>query len=141
LHGIGGQAETDRVSCPVIHIDPYRKQDELPPGSVTIEQLISNSEQHAERKAALEEARQWIAESLYKDDETLRTLRLRKGLSQAKLATLIGTTQPHIARVENGTSDVQVGTLVRMANALATDVLVTVKAFLKARQETSNGNE
>ncbi len=53
---------------------------------------------------------------------TLRTLRLRKGLSQAQLAEAIGTQQPHIARIENGHSDLRLDTCRRIAQVLGIDL-------------------
>ena len=45
-------------------------------------------------------------------------LRIQHGLTQAQLAELVGTHQPSIARLENGTSDPSLAFLKRIAKAL-----------------------
>lgn len=130
------QTQTSPVACPVIEIDLYRAtEDDIPAGHVTIDDFVAESEKDPQRRVALEEARKWIADSFYGDDGSIRALRLRAGLSQAKLAVLATTTQPHIARIEMGSSDCQVGTLERIAHALGLDTLVVVKAFLNTREK------
>jgi len=134
--GLHPATQTNPVPCPVIEIDLYRSRDEdVPIGHFTIDEYIEQGEKDDSRRRALSEARQWVAETLYKGEEdSIRSLRLKKGLSQAKLASLANTTQAHIARIETGYSDCQVGTLQRVANALGIDVLDVVKAFLTPRQ-------
>lgn len=53
---------------------------------------------------------------------TLRTLRLKKGMSQAQLAEVIGTQQPYIARIESGSADLRLETCRRLADALGIDL-------------------
>jgi len=139
-HGQGVQTQTNATPCPVIEIDLYRvNQEEVPAGHLTIEEFVEQSERDRDQKLALEQGRQWVANTFYKNEpETMRSLRLKKGLSQARLASLAKTTQAHIARIENGSTDCQVGTLQRVAHALGLDVLVTIKAFLSLRNETTN---
>lgn len=138
-HGQGVQTQTNPTPCPVIEIDLYRvNQEEIPPGHLTIDEFIDQSEKDEQQKLALEEGRRWVANTFYKDEpETIRSLRLQRGLSQARLASLAKTTQAHIARIENGSTDCQVGTLQRVADALGLDVLVTIKAFLSLRNEAT----
>jgi DNA-binding XRE family transcriptional regulator len=45
-------------------------------------------------------------------------LRIQRGLTQAELAEMIGTHQPSIARLENGSSVPSLSFLERIANAL-----------------------
>lgn len=141
--GQGVQTATNPTRCPVIQIDLYRaKNEDLPDGYVTIEEFVRQNEQDPERAAAFEEARKWVANSFYKDEqESIRTLRLKKGLSQARLAALANTTQAHIARIETGSTDCQVGTLQRIAKALGVDELLTIQAFLTTRAITSKISE
>lgn len=67
----------------------------------------------------MQRARQRLAETLQpQTGATLAMLRLQKGLSQSRLATLIGTKQPYIARVESGDDDLKISTIEKIAAAL-----------------------
>ncbi|WP_165493852.1 helix-turn-helix transcriptional regulator [Azotobacter chroococcum] len=67
----------------------------------------------------LAEAGAWVADNFYKDDgETLKTARLRKGLSQKQLAALIGTSQPHIANLESGRVEPNISTAQKLCKVL-----------------------
>jgi plasmid maintenance system antidote protein VapI len=129
---------TEPTPCPVIEIN--LDQANWPDGYRSVDELISESEKDTARKAALEDARRWAAGTFYPGQKSIRTLRLNKGLSQAKLAALIGSTQAHIARVENGATDVQISTLVRLAKALGTDDITAVEAYLNIRREIVASN-
>ena len=48
--------------------------------------------------------------------------RKERGLSQAELAALVGTTQSAIARLESGGRPPRIDTLLRIANALDADL-------------------
>ena len=48
-------------------------------------------------------------------------------MSQTKLATIIGTKQPAIARLENGDHNTTVSTLFKVANALDLDISLKVR--------------
>lgn len=48
----------------------------------------------------------------------VREARLAKGLSQTKLAAMIGTDQAAIARIEGGKHNAGVGTCIKIADAL-----------------------
>jgi transcriptional regulator with XRE-family HTH domain len=48
--------------------------------------------------------------------------RKKRGLSQADLAALVGTTQSAIARLESGGRPPRIDTLLRIANALDADL-------------------
>jgi transcriptional regulator with XRE-family HTH domain len=50
--------------------------------------------------------------------------RRERGLSQADLAALVGTTQSAIARLESGGRPPRIDTLLRIANALDSDLHV-----------------
>lgn len=50
--------------------------------------------------------------------------RKERGLSQAELAKLVGTTQSAIARLESGGRPPRIDTLLRIANALDSDLHV-----------------
>ncbi|MBI4696154.1 MAG: helix-turn-helix domain-containing protein [Gammaproteobacteria bacterium] len=52
------------------------------------------------------------------EPESLASLRLAAGLSQAQLAARVGTSQPHIARIEMGKTDPGTDLIARIAEAL-----------------------
>ena len=63
--------------------------------------------------------------------ERLRAVRIKKGVSQARLATLVGSKQPAIARMESGQiSEVSMDFLLKVS--LALQISVTFKSSLKA---------
>ncbi len=52
-------------------------------------------------------------------------------MSQTKLAAIVGTQQPAIARLENGSHDTTISTLFRVANALDLDLEFKPKPAVK----------
>ena len=52
-------------------------------------------------------------------------------MSQARLARIIGTKQPAIARLENGAHNTTVSTLYKVANALGLDVELKPRSLVK----------
>lgn len=52
----------------------------------------------------------------------IKTLREQQGLSQRKLALMIGSNQTHIWQIENGTVNVGLDLLCRLADALEVSV-------------------
>ena len=65
------------------------------------------------------------------DDVTDR--RRERGLSQAELASLVGTTQSAIARLESGGRPPRIDTLLRIAEALECDLIVRLRPRDDAR--------
>jgi len=64
-------------------------------------------------------ARARVARQAFDDQpESIAAARLRKGLSQMKLAELLGTSQPHVAKIEAGKVRIQFSTAVQLADAL-----------------------
>jgi DNA-binding XRE family transcriptional regulator len=109
----------------------------IPSGYKTIDQLIAEFERDPAAKEELRRGRQWVAETvLGGQPQSLRVLRLRKGMSQAQLAKAIGTQQPHVARIERGQADPQLGTCRRIAQALCVD-LNTLDQALQATMDAS----
>ena len=53
--------------------------------------------------------------------------RTRRGLTQVELATLCGTTQSAVARLEKGTRPPRLDTLLRIANALDCELDVSLR--------------
>ena len=138
--------ETDPVEATthprdIIEIELDAYSSGVRAGDMAIDEFVNQAERDPARAAALAEARQWVAETFYSGEESLRAMRLRKGLSQARLAVLVGTTQPHIARIESGTPDVQINTLTRIAQALKEDPVDTIRAFLNSRQAVIASDE
>src|ERR687891_485247 len=60
--------------------------------------------------------------------QTVAERRRARGLSQAELAELCGTTQSAIARLEGGGRPPRIDTLLRLANALDCDLVVELRA-------------
>ena len=54
--------------------------------------------------------------------ERIKALREQQGLSQRKLALMIGSNQTHIWQIENGTVNVGLDMLCRLADALEVNV-------------------
>jgi transcriptional regulator with XRE-family HTH domain len=59
--------------------------------------------------------------------EQVANRRRERGLSQADLAALVGTTQSAIARLESGGRPPRIDTLLRIANALDSDLHVELR--------------
>ena len=57
----------------------------------------------------------------------LMRARLEKGLSQARLAELVGTQRSNISRIENGGQNLSLDLLIKIANALGKDVSVMLQ--------------
>jgi DNA-binding XRE family transcriptional regulator len=83
-------------------------------------------EQHEKERAnpsyrgQMEAARALLAQDMKEIGiESLSTLRLQRGYSQSQLAHLIGTSQPHIAKIEGGSVNPHWQTVVKLADALA----------------------
>jgi len=107
----------------------------VPPGYTTIDDLIEEFERDPAAKEELRRGRQWLAKTVLGDQpQSLRVLRLRKGMSQAQLAAAIGTQQPHIARIESGHADVRLETCRRIAQVLGVD-LNTLDHALRSEAE------
>ncbi len=102
---------------------PQPEGDEVPASYTSIDDLVNELESDAGRKAAIEKGRWWVAETFYGDDgATVRTMRLKKGWSQAVLAKEIGTSQSHVARIERGTENLAIRTCRKLCNALEIDM-------------------
>lgn len=96
--------------------------------------LVRKYEADPVKAEYLARARQKIARELYPNGpETLSTLRLARGLSQARLADIVGTSQSHIARVELGRMDPSTDLVARIATALDVDGPVAFAAIRNQR--------
>jgi transcriptional regulator with XRE-family HTH domain len=63
---------------------------------------------------------------------SLRQARLKKGWSQRVLSAKAGIPQAHISRIESGSVDVKVSTLVEIARLLDLEVFLAPRASLPA---------
>lgn len=68
--------------------------------------------------ATLEEGHRWVAKKFYAASNSLQKLRLEAGLSQAALATRMGTSQPYIAKLEAGKIDAGMSKVALLADVL-----------------------
>ena len=117
------QTESFLSQRPFVVWGQFAPSSAVPAAKLTpVSDVIADWEQNPQRRAAMEEARRWAATALGDDGDTVRTLRLRKGWSQARLASEISTSQSHVARIEAGTENVSVDTCRRLAAALAVDM-------------------
>ncbi len=108
---------------------------ETPVRHVAIGDLVARWEARPDRKAAIARARGWVADALHADDGvTVRTLRMRKGLSQQQLAEAIGTSQPHIARIERGMDNLNIDTCRRLVRVLEVDMNTLDGALLQQQK-------
>ena len=57
----------------------------------------------------------------------LTQARLEKGLSQARLAELVGTKRSNICRIENGNQNLSLDLLIKITDALNKDVSVLLE--------------
>jgi ribosome-binding protein aMBF1 (putative translation factor) len=115
---------TSRTRCQVFSFEAYAApQPSVPPRHTTISQLVEEWEGDGQGRSALEAGRRWVADTLYGEDgATVRTLRLRKGWSQTRLAEALRTSQSHVARIERGTENLTIETCRKLAKALDIDL-------------------
>lgn len=82
------------------------------------DRLMDELESDPKNSQDLAEAGTWVARTFYPGDRTIRTARLEKGLSQKKLAVLLGTSQPHVATMEKGCVDLMMSTAIKLCAIL-----------------------
>ena len=86
--------------------------------------LASKIRKDPKYKKGLEEAGSWVAETFYSlDGDTVRTVRLKKGLSQKQLAEALGTSQPYIANLEaKGGNEIKLATCEKLSKVLGVSI-------------------
>ena len=100
------------------------------PGAIDIDDLVAEFEsQSPENVEAIAQGRQWVAGTFYADRPSLAQLRLKKGWSQAELARQVKTSQPYIARLEQGRTDPQISTVRKIAASLGVSIEVLAHAL------------
>jgi DNA-binding XRE family transcriptional regulator len=70
----------------------------------------------------LADATKSLGKEINKGRITLRSLRMNRGISQTQLAKELGTSQSHIARIENRPEAMMIGTAIKLSKALRVDV-------------------
>ena len=91
----------------------------VPVGFREMQAVIAEREQNPRRAAALKRARQRLADRLAssEDEVTVAVLRMRAGLSQARVAELLGNSQSSYSMIESGRRpNVMFATFERLAN-------------------------
>src|SRR5271166_2740161 len=87
--------------------------------------------QEVKRRGGEEEVAALVDEMML--EEQLADLRRKRGISQAKLAKMVGVSQPVIARIESGgVRNLTVGTIARTAAALGGRVEILIKPNRRA---------
>lgn len=120
-------------SIPAISTDLARKH-------TAFDALMDHLENDPENSEDLAAASRWVAEKFYADEgETLRTARLKRGLSQKQLAALLGTSQPHVANLEKGTTDPLFSTVTKLCEALSIDIN-SVQSMLEKQRSATKRN-
>lgn len=122
--GVAHEATSPPVGCKVYSIEAYTQPlTNVPAKHTAIGDLAVRWNQNEERQQYMQDARRWLVDTFHADEgDTIRTLRLRKGWSQARLAEEIGTSQSHIARIERGTENLAIDTCRRLTRALGVDM-------------------
>lgn len=99
------------------------------PRARSVADFTRAQEGDSRKAAAMQQARKRLAPNMEAcEGESLRTLRLKKGWSQAELARRIERSQPQVARLESKRQDPTLSTLKRIANILEIDIETVVRA-------------
>jgi hypothetical protein len=113
--------------------------EHLPSAYTEIDDVIAKSERNPQRAAALARARGRMAEKLNESGApvTLASLRLRAGLSQAKVASLIGNSQSSYSLIESGLrGDIFLSTSKKLASLFGVSLDVIDEAIENSKQRT-----
>jgi DNA-binding XRE family transcriptional regulator len=103
------------------------KQNESKDIDDFINELLAQDKIH---EGDLHAARKVVADVMYEgQQDSLKTLRLRAGLSQAQLAEIIGMKQPNICEFEVGKRKPNIDTLKKLAAALSSTTDVVLKSI------------
>ena len=113
----------------VIVLAPAAVPEGVPEGFIDVDDLIGGQEADPAAAEALAQGRRVVSSHYYGAGRpSLASLRLQKGWSQRQLAAQAQTSQPYIARLENGGVDPQLSTLRRIAEALGVPVTTLVES-------------
>ena len=116
------QPKSAGMKTVVIALRPTQDSNpEMTQGSVN--RLLSKLSEKPGFDTELRKARGEVADWLYgSNDRSLKSLRLRAGLSQVELSNMIQTTQPHYAKIEAGKTQPTIAMLRRLSDALNVDM-------------------
>jgi DNA-binding XRE family transcriptional regulator len=105
-------------------------------GFRSIEDHIERRERDPRARAAIERARKRIAEVALDADgcATLASLRLHAGLSQSKLAAIIGNSQSSYSLIEAGKRDILHSTFEKLVTALGVSRDELARAFKNTQE-------
>jgi len=70
---------------------------------------------------------------------SLRAARVARGLSQRELSARTGVPQGHISKIENGTVDLRLSSLVELARVLDLELTLVPRKLLPAVQAIARG--
>lgn len=101
-------------------------------GSMRIDDFVAELESDPEWADELARSRMELA-AQSKNDGSLASMRLARGLSQRELARRIGASQPQIARLELGQGNPGVSTLRKLARELGVRIEQVLLAFEKTQ--------
>ncbi len=111
------------------------KESDAPAGFVTMNNFVAEMEDDPEKAVFLAKARKDLANSRMANSvQTVRDLRLGRGMSQTQLARLAQTSQSHIARIEKGTENLAISTCRKLCRVLGVD-MNTLNQALVAQAE------
>ena len=113
--------------------------EHLPSPYTEIDDVIAKSERNPHRAAALARARGRMAEKLNESGApvTLASLRLRAGLSQATVASLIGNSQSSYSLIESGQrGDIFLSTSKKLASLFGVSLDEIDAAIENSKQRT-----
>jgi len=99
------------------------------------DEFMQGLESDPAHSAGFAEARAWVADALYGEEEdTMKTLRLKRGLTQVKLAAAMDTSQAQIAKIESGRHDPSMTTCRKLSKALGVS-LDSISAALERQAD------
>ena len=113
--------------------------EHLPSAYTEIDNMIAKSERNPQRAAALARARGRMEEKLKESGApvTLASLRLRAGLSQATVASLIGNSQSSYSLIESGQrGDIFLSTSKKLASLFGVSLDEIDAAIENSKQRT-----
>ena len=100
--------------------------------------FMTHRELDPTRARGMAAARASLADVLYPEDgTTLKTLRLKAGMTQTQLAIALDTSQPHIARLESGRQEPVISTCRKLAKLFC----VSLDVLSSALERQSDLNE
>ena len=112
---------------------------QLPPGYREIDDIVRTRESNTSHASALARARQRLAAHVEDDAQmtTVASLRLKAGLSQARIAELLGNSQSSYSLIESGRRDILHSTFEKLAAILLVSRDELAAALKNTQQKAS----